>query len=199
MIPISMKLIQRPPSAAEIYKQTQFGVAVGLTQTAKDGQAAVVSALRSNFTLRGSWFQQNMRHGIKIKPATKYDLQAEIRTAADWLEPHETGKDKTARGGNVAVPTDAVRRNKRLIIPRAQRPKGLGAKVFVLQSKHGPVLVQRITRGKNKGLRVLYGLERRVRIRKRSTFYEPIERTVKRNINRNVAAGITRAFATMRK
>jgi hypothetical protein len=179
MIPISMKLIQRPPSAAEIYKQTQFGVAVGLTQTAKDGQAAVISALRSNFTLRGSWFQQNMRHGIKIKPATKYDLQAEIRTAA--------------------VPTDAVRRNKRLIIPRAQRPKGLGAKVFVLQSKHGPVLVQRITRGKNKGLRVLYGLERRVRIRKRSTFYEPIERTVKRNLNRNVINGINRAFATMRK
>ena len=199
MIPLTMKLVQRPPSAAEIYKQTMFGTALGLTNTAKDGQKAVVEELKKTFTLRGTWYQQNMRHGIKVVPATKARLEAVIGTNADWLEPHETGRDKTARGGNVAVPTENVRRNKRMIIPRGQRPRGLGAKVFVLQTKNGPVLAQRISRGKNAGIRILYGLERSVRIRKQSTFYAPIDRVVRRNLNRNVAEGITRAFATMRR
>lgn len=199
MIPISMKLIKSPPSAAEIYKQTMFGTALGLTNTAKDGQKAVVNALKSTFTLRGGWFEQNNRFGIKIKPATKTDVQAEIRTLADWLEPHETGRNKTPRGANLAVPTDQVRRNKRAIIARAQRPKGLADKVFVLQTKRGPVLAQRIKKGKRKGLVVLYGLEKQVRIRKQSTFYEPIDRVVRARLDRNVAEGITRAFATMRK
>lgn len=196
MIPIAIKLVQRPPSAAEIYKQTQFGTALGLTNTAKDAQKAVVGSLRSTFTLRGTWFNQNMRHGIKVQPATKTNLQAVVGTNADWLEPHETGKDKTPRGQNLAVPTENVRRNKRLIIPRAMRPKGLAGKAFVLETRHGKVLA---IRGKRKGLQVLYGLERKVRIRKQSTFYEPIEKTVKSNINRNVAEGIARAFATMRR
>jgi len=171
---------------------------LGLTNTAKEGQAAVVSALKGTFTLRGNWWQQSNRFGIRIKPAKKNDLQAEVRTNADWLEAHETGKDKSAKGGNVAVPTDQVRRNKRLIIPRGQRPKGLGAKAFVLQTKHGPVLAQRISRGPRKGLVVLYGLERTVKIKKQSTFYEPIQKVVKRRLTENVRKGIAHAFATAR-
>ncbi len=187
-----------PPSAVKIVKNLNFGTAVGLTKTAKEGPAAVVGALKGTFTLRGSWFNQNMRHGIKITPARKDRLYSEVKTLADWLEPHETGKDKTARGGKVAVPTAEVRRNKRMIIPRAQRPRGLGSKAFVLQTKHGPVLAQRISRGKRKGLIVLYGLEQKVRIRKRSTFYEPIEKVVKRRLKGNIADGIQHALATMR-
>lgn len=198
MIPISLKLVHRPPSAAEIYKQTLFGTAVGLTQTAKDGQKAVQQNLPAHLTIRNRWAEVGP-YAIKIKPATKNDLQAVIGTNADFIIPHVTGQDKTARGGNVAVPTENVRRNKRLIIQKGQRPKGLGAKAFVIQTRKGPVLVQRITRGKNKGLRVLYGLEKKVRIRKQPIFHEPIEKVLKANLNRNVAAGIARAFATMRK
>src|SRR5688500_13708840 len=101
-------------------RNINFGLARGLTRTAKDGQQAVLGAVGGKFTLRSTWFQQNMRHGIKVKPARPHDLSAEVHTLANWLEKHETGKDKTAQGGAVAVPTDQVRRNKRLIIPRAQ-------------------------------------------------------------------------------
>jgi hypothetical protein len=178
-------------------KQLEFGTAVGLTQTAKDGQKAVQDALRGTFTIRNKWPEIGP-YAIKIKPATKNDLSSEVRTAADWLAVHETGGDKTAKSGDVAVPTDQVRRNKRLIIPRGQRPKGLGAKVFVLQTKHGPVLAQRISRGKRKGLIILYGLEKSVRIKKQSTFFSPIEAIVKRNLDKNIKAGIQKALATAR-
>lgn len=198
MINLKARIVQMPPPAAKIYKQITYGTAVGLTKTAKEGQAAVVGALKDTFTLRGSWWNQNMRHGIKITPATPVKLQSEVKTAADWLEPHETGRDKTPRGRSLAVPTDEVRRNKRMIIPRAQRPKGLGAKAFVIQTKKGPVLATRRGRGKAKKLVILYSLEPRVRIRKQSTFYEPIEKTVRRRLHANISREIRHALAVMR-
>lgn len=181
-----------------IVKQVNFGTATGLTKTAKEGQAAVVGALKGTFTLRGNWFQQSNKYGIKITPARKDKLQSEVKTAADWLEPHEEGRDKHAQGGRVAVPTDQVRRNKRMIIPRGQRPKGLAAKAFILQTKRGPVLAQRLVKGKRKGLIVLYGLENTVRIKKRSTFHDPIQKVVDRRLAANIKEGIMRAFATAR-
>lgn len=196
---IHVKTVERPPAAEKIVKNLNFGIARGLTRTAKDGQSAVLGALRGTFTLRGTWFNQNMRHGIKIKPAKPNDLVSEVRTLADWLEPHETGKDKAAfKGTHVVVPTDQVRRNKRLVIPRGQRPLGLGSKAFVLQTKKGPVLAQRITRGKRKGIIILYGLEKKVKIRKQSTFYEPIEKAVKRRGQKYIEDSIADALRTMR-
>jgi hypothetical protein len=191
-----IKILQRPPRADAINKQLDFGTALGLTKTAQQGQQAVLGALRGTFTLRGSWFNPSNKFGIRVKPATKSDLSAEVRTNADWLIVHEEGTDKKARSGNVAVPTEQVRRNKRFIIPRGQRPKGLGSKAFVLQTKHGPVLAQRITRGKRKGLIVLYGLEKSVHIKKQSTFHEPIQKVVDRRLGTNIAEGIQKALAT---
>lgn len=190
MIGLSMKLVQRPPSAERLDKYIRNGIATGLTRTAGEGQQAVIGALKGTFTLRGNWFQPNMKYGIKRTMARGEKLEAVIGTNADWLVPHETGKNKTAQGGSVAVPTENVRRNKRLIIPRGQRPKGLAGKVFKLQSKRGPVLVQRITRGKNKGLRVLYGLERQVRIKRVNVFFDPINKVVKRRLNSNVSNAV---------
>jgi len=195
---ITTRVINNLPSAEKIMKNIDFGTAKGLTKTAKQGQSAVVDALQSNFTLRGTWFNQNMRHGIKITPARKDKLQSSVHTLADWLEPHETGKDKTPRGGNLAVPTDQVRRNKRSIIPKGQRPRGLAAKAFVLQTKKGPVLAQRLIKGKRKGLIILYGLEPQVKIKKRPTFRVPIEKVVKSNLKSNIAEGINDAIRTMR-
>lgn len=197
MIKLGMRMIQRPPLADKLIKNINFGTAVGLTRTAKEGQAAVVGALAGTFTLRGRWFEQGNKFGIKIKPAKRDDLSAEVRTQADWLEIHEKGGQKTARGGRVAVPTGDVRRNKRAIIQKSQRPRNL-KNTFVLETAHGPVLAQRITRGKNKGIRILYGLEPKVQIRKQSTFYAPIDNVVKRRLDANIRAEIEKALRTMR-
>jgi hypothetical protein len=192
----TLKITKRPPTAAKIVKQIRFGVAKGLTETAKEGQKASIGAIKGSFTTRGTWYLPSNRYGIRIKAAKPTDLSAEVRTNADWLIPHEEGKDKRAKDGRVAVPTDQVRRNKRLIIPRGQRPKGLGAKVFEMQTKRGKVLAQRLKRGPRKGLVILYGLESRVRIERQSTFFDPIKKVVSRRLGKNIANGIRHALAT---
>lgn len=216
MTPVRIKQIEKPPSAAKIGKQLDFGVAVGLTQTAKEGQKAVHGALRGTFTLRGSWFKQSNKFGIKVKPAKKTDLTAEVGTAADWIEPHERGGMKKARGGNVAIPQPFIRPkgSTKKIVSRL-KPRNL-KRTFVLKTKSGPVLYQRVkSYAKHQGptlsgkvtrrrtrtgsdIQAVYAFERGVRIRKQSTFYEPIEKVVKRRLGRNIDDGLVKAFATMR-
>lgn len=195
---IRTRLINNMPSGAEMTKQVNFGTALGLTNTAKTAQGEVVSTLKSTFTLRGGWFEQSNKFGIKITPARKDKLVAEVKTAADWLEPHEEGRDKTGRGGDLAIPTQEVRRNKRDIISRANRPKGLGPKAFKLMTRRGPVLAQRMKRGSRKGLIILFGLEKTVKIKQRSTFYKPIKHIVDKNLKENIRSGVMKAFATMK-
>jgi hypothetical protein len=198
MIGVTAKVVKRPPSPEEIMKQIDFGTALGLTNTAKEGQQAVMKSLGDTFTLRGQWFQQSNKYGIKVKMATKTDLTAEVRTAADWLELHETGGVKTGNGHRLAVPTENVRRNKRLIIQKGQRPGALrGKRTFVLQTKHGAVLFQRKFKGKRSVIVALYNLEPKVTIKKQSTFYAPIDEVVKRRLGPNIDAGIAKALATM--
>lgn len=178
-------------------RQINFGTAKGVTDTVKQGQKAVWDALDSTFTIRNKWPRVGP-YAIKIKTANKNatPISGEISTAADWLKPHEAGTDKKAQDGRLVVPTDQVRRNKRMIIPRGQRPKGLAGKAFVLETKKGPVLAQRLTKGKRKGLIVLYGLEKTVKIKKRSTFHEPIQKVVNSSLKDNIRKGIAYAFAT---
>jgi hypothetical protein len=192
-------IVQRPPTADKILKNIKFGAAMGITDTAKQGQAAVVGALRGAFTLRGLWFEQGNRFGIKIKPAKVNDMTAEVRTRADWLALHETGGTKKAQGGRLAIPTENVRRNKKLIIPRGQRPAALrGKRTFVVRTAHGDVLYQRKYKGKRSSIVALYNLEQSARIKKASTFREPIEKVLSRRLNANVRAGINKALASMK-
>jgi hypothetical protein len=197
-IPLTFKILQKPPSAAEFDKQTRFGTAVGLTATAKQGQEAVFGALRGLFTLRGSWFQQQNKFGIKVKPATKTDLAAEVRTQADWLLKQIHGGDVFPYKNFLAIPTENVRRRKSTqIIPRAQRPKNL-LNAFVVKSRKSgvSVLMQRRGRGKNKGLVAMYILVKKVRIKPTDAFYNPISKVVQRRGAQNILDGIERAFAT---
>ena len=85
-----------------------------------------------------------------------------------------------------------------MIIPRAQRPAQLrGKNTFVEKTKSGEtVLFRRVGRGKSQKIVALYILEPKVRIRKQSTFYEPIKRIVARNLDTNIRAGIQKALAT---
>jgi len=197
MIKFGVTVTERPMSAAEMVKQIRFGTALGLTNAAKEGQKVVMAALGDKFTLRGQWFKQSMKYGIKVKMAKPSNLASAVHTAADWLLLHEEGGDKRPQGRSLAVPTDNVRRNKRLIIPRGQRPKGLKDKrTFVLNTKNGRVLFQRKYKGKRSKIVALYNLEPKVRVPKRATFFEPIGDVVKRHLHHHIISGIEKAFAT---
>lgn len=194
---ISSRIVKRPDFLG-IGKQINFGLAVALTKTAKQGQAASVSAIKSTFTTRGTWFNQNMRHGIKITPAKKDKLQSSIHTLATWLDAHETGGIKTGHGHRISVPQWKIRpRGSRMIITTPKKARSLLAsgKAFILHTEKGDVIAMV---GPNHRLFLLYGLEDRVRIKKQSTFYEPIEKVVKQNLSRNMKDAIAFAIRTAR-
>src|ERR1044072_4934918 len=85
--------------------QLLYAAPAALTKTTKQSQGEVIDAIRRTFTTRGAWYLPSSRFGVRITPATKARLESKLKTTADWLIPHETGEDKTARGGGLlAVP-----------------------------------------------------------------------------------------------
>lgn len=209
-----MKLeITKRPDWAKIGKNVRFGTALGLTRTAQAAQAEVILEIQKTFQTRGNWFQKSNKFGIRITAAKKTDPtpEAAVHTAADWLVPHETGATKTPHGrARFAVPTEAVGRGGRRI-PASRKPRNL-KNSFVLQTKRGPVLFQRlygnragkftarkIKRG-GTGTQIvpMYGLEGSVKIKKRSTFYEPIRKVCEKRLAEEVREGIHNALRTMR-
>lgn len=185
-------------AALSLDRQLVYAAARALTTTVQQSQTASIAAIRQTFTTRGSWYLPSGRFGIRVTPATKERLEAAVKTAADWLIPHETGEDKVARGGGLlAVPLIGPGR------PRPTRgskvradlkPRALGQRGVVIETRRGPVLFTR----QDRRLVAFYGLERRARIRKRSTVIEPTVQTVDRNFGANFAMSLAEALRTTR-
>lgn len=177
-------------------QQLIYAAAVALTRTAKDSQAASVEAIRRTFTTRGTWYLPGSKFGVRITPATKARLETAVRTAADWLIPHETGEDKVASGGGLlAIPLvgrGRPRPSHGAKVRADLKPRALGGRGVVIETRRGPVLFAR----QDRRLVAFYGLERRVRIRKRSTVIEPTVQTFAKNFGGNFAEAIAEALRT---
>lgn len=200
---IQIEIVKKLPSANDIMRQINYGTAVGLTKTAKDGQDTVVKAVKATFTYRGRWLEQGNRFGIRVKPATKNDLESQVTTQADWLKLHEEGGTKNARTSHgVAIPQEKIRpRGSTKIIRGPLKPGALlaaGKGAFVIKTAHGEAIVKRMGRGKNKQLVFLYDFRPNVRVKKQSTFYEPLEKVVKRRIGQHISREIQNALKVMR-
>lgn len=162
----------------EFPRKVAFVTAYALTKTAQEAQAASVAKITETFTIRTKWYEKSNKFGVKVKPATKDNLVATISTQAWWLADHERGGERMPSKKYIAIPTDKVKRSKRDLITKATRQKLLNPsnpKVFKVISRKGPVLLERIKAGQKTKTRVLFGLETVVRIKKESTFYEPVE------------------------
>jgi hypothetical protein len=177
-------------------QQLTYAAARALTQTAKDSQTASIEAIRRTFTTRGTWYLPSSRFGVRITPATKERLETAVRTAADWLIPHETGEDKVAQGGGLlAIPMVGRGRPRPSVGAKVRadlKPRALGGRGVVIETRRGPVLFAR----RDKRLVAFYGLERRAHIRKRSTVIEPTVQTFGSNFGDNLAEAIAEALRT---
>lgn len=78
----------------------RFITAKSLTLTAQEVQKKVKSHLHTAFTLR----RPNFERSIKIRPATKQNLQAEVYTMAGFAALQQTGGKQTALNGRLAIP-----------------------------------------------------------------------------------------------
>ncbi|HEY0545305.1 MAG TPA: hypothetical protein VGC91_08025 [Pyrinomonadaceae bacterium] len=191
--------VKTKSNQASVEKQVMFATAQALTQTAQMAQTAVIRSIESTFTVRNNWDKPSNKFGIKLIPATKDKLQSGVATDADWLTLHETGGTKTPTGNAIAIPTENVRRTKRDIIQKSQRPGALrGKRDIVLMTRNGPVLFQRRGRKGNTKLVPLYRLEPRAKIKKESTLVEPTEKIVQTKLGDNFYKALQNALATAR-
>ena len=182
-----------------VAKQLNFATASALTATVKQGQSAVISTLRENFTLRSEWYEPKNKMGVRIKTAKKNDLTAEVKTASDFLKKFEDGSDKTPRRKQIAIPTSNVRRNKKDIITKANRPQALrGKRTFLMETKAGLVLFQRKFTGKRSKILPLYVLRPSAKTPKKPSFYVPIGEIVKKNLVKNFNEAMKKALETAR-
>jgi hypothetical protein len=184
----------------KVLKSMRFGVANALTQTAKQAQAAVQGELRGKFTLRGRWFEQNNKFGIKVKPAKPNALVAKVTTEAGWLAKQEAGGTHLPFRNFLAIPTENVRpKGSTKIIRGPLRPANL-KNSFVIKSKKAGVslLIQRYGRGKKKQNRVMYILVSRVNIKAAHVFYDPIKKVVERRLATNIQKYVQEALNTIR-
>lgn len=204
-----VKIVERPPTAAKIDKQFQFGLARGITQTAGEAQKAVIQATSSVFNVRGSWLKEGGRFGIHKKTANMKDLTAEINTRADWLAKQKEGgtiaASKNVRTFHytyngvryIAIPSSSLRpKGSKKVIPRSQWPSTLRRKksTYVAKSKDGDLLVfSRYGPGKGQS-ELMYILKPDVQIEPKDSFQEPIEKVLKRRLHTNIEASITKAL-----
>jgi hypothetical protein len=211
MIRTYIKILQKPPGAAAINKQLDFGTAVGLTKNAKRGQTGVVGATKGTFTTRGAWFEQQNKFGIRVKSATPKNLAAEIRTNADWLQ-------KQKEGGHIPATKDVRTFHYRyngvryIAVPLpALRPKG-STKVlsrpfwastirkkkgtFVVKSKSGNLVVMNRFGPGHGDVVALFTLISEETIKPKDTFYKPIQNQVDRYLGHDISEGIEFALRT---
>lgn len=197
---MSAKLVQRPPSAERIIKYMKNGIAIGVTKTAKEAQAAVVANLRGTFTIRNAWLT-NSPIGIKVTIARgdQYRPTATIYTTAKFLPMHEAGATKFPLGNHIAVPTKFARPNKGSRIRAEHRPKALIAsgKAAIVENDNGTKLLY-ADLGGAKGWVPMYVLTPKAKQKKADIWEKPIRKVVDRNLAKNIDAGVATTMARLK-
>jgi hypothetical protein len=196
-----VSIVKRPPTADKILKSIHAGMAIGITKTAVEGKQAVQGAIRGTFQVRNQWPEKGPL-AVKSEAAKIKDRNptATVGAGADFLALHEKGGTKIPRGEHLAVPTENVRRTKRQIIQKGQRPRPILAKgAFVGKTRKGrEFIAQRQGRGKNKKFKILYFLPTRARIKKQPTFFPVIQKVVNRRLHSNIQREIKAALQNIR-
>ncbi len=157
-------------------KQLPFAYSLSLNRASEKARDKFVSdTLPSAFTLRTGWWKPRNRWGFNIKPSTKHTLVTSIYTKAPWMEDHEKGGIRTPKKKSFAVPHANVKRSKRGLISRSNKPAGMKNK-FVKEVNGQPLLFRRL----KKSIRLMYNLVPSARIRPALKFKDTISKEVNR-------------------
>lgn len=196
MISISANFKEMNTFIGSIPKQLNYGASVGLNNLATHMRDSELAGAKNSLTLRGRWYEPRSRFGFNVQFAKKNDLNAAVYTRADWLVLHAEGGIKTGRG-RIAIPTAEVKRSKRDMITRANRPRNVKGS-FLIHTHKGDAIAVRKGRGKRSRLVILYWLEKQAKIKKVYDFYEIGKKVYDRNAQRYISNGIDIALRGMK-
>ena len=212
MIRVDMKGLKESERYYEALSKRElpFALAKGLTTTGQSVQKKVVTDLPGKFTLRTGWYKPNTPFGIKVQMATKANLTVKVYTKAPWMQLQETGGIKQISGKRLAIPLVkrsgsrpgvqfGVKRTKKDLVMKSQKPQALGNKAFIIKGKKGDLLAARTGKGKRSILSILYGLEPRANIKARFKFEETARQVVNLEWRRNFEEAIAYALKTSKK
>jgi hypothetical protein len=181
-------------------KQVNYGAMIGINKLAEHIRDSELQSAKSVFNLRGRWYEPRSRFGFNIVPAKKSNLVAEVFTRADWLYLHTSGGVKKARGGDIALPSQYIKRNKKDIITSSNRPRNIqGAFKHTFKSgnaKGKTAIVKAYRAGDERRIVILYWLERSANIKKEYDFYMIGRKVFDRNSNKYLNDGISIALKT---
>ncbi len=196
MIQMSANVKEMNAFIGSLPKQLNYGASVGLNNLATHMRDSELAAAKNSLTLRGRWYEPRSRFGFNVQFAKKNDLNAAVYTRADWLVLHAEGGTKTTRG-RIAIPTESVKRSKRDMITRANRPRNVKGS-FLLHTPKGDAIAVRKGRGRRSRLVILYWLEKQAKIKKVYDFYEIGKKVYDRNAQRYLSEGVDKAWASMK-
>ena len=142
-------------------KQIPFAVAKTLTNVAQKSQDEVRKSIKEKFFIRKK--SGGFESSIRIKPATKSNLTAEVYTMAAFAALQQTGGTKKAKDGRLAIPSyqsiNQVKKRSDSNSPSSY----LAGDAFKMKTKSGQgVIAQR----KGKELKILYFLHKSADINK---------------------------------
>lgn len=143
----------------------KFVVARSLTRSAQDVQQKVQKHIRETFVIRKK--AGGFEKSVRIKPATKQNLQAEVYTMAAFAALQQTGGSNKAKSGRLAVP---IYNDLREVKPKtkANSPQNL-KNSFLIKLKSGGYALA-IKKGKT--MKVIYALKQLAYVPKRLNMLE---------------------------
>ena len=160
--------------AAIASKHIPFAVAKTLTQIARQSQQEVRKSIKEKFFIRKK--SGGFESSIRIKPATKTKLTAEVYTMAAFAALQQTGGVKQAKDGRLAIPSyQAISQVKKR--SDSNSPSSyLAGDAFKIKTKSG---AEAIAQRKGKEFKILFFLRKSAYINKRLDMIEITTNTVK--------------------
>jgi len=167
-------------------KQIPFAVAKSLTNTAQEAQIEVRKDIKEKFFIRKR--SGGFESSIRIKPATKTKLTAEVYTMAAFAALQQTGGTKKAKDGRLAIPAyQAINQVKKR--SDSNSPSSyLAGDAFKIKTKTGQEI---IAQRKGKEFKILYFLRKSADIDKKFNMIETTIKTVKDRFNAKFTANVS--------
>lgn len=175
--------------------QVPFALSVALNRAVETAQASLIQdTWPRSVKVRNPTF---LRAALRREYSTKTDLRVAVVDVLGRgsLKMHAEGGVKTPKGQNLAIPTSLITRGAHGV-PASQRPRALIARTAkkALRITAKGIFVAR----KGQGLRMVFALTPKARIRKDVPFHEDFEHIMRESVRASFPIALAKALSTRR-